>query len=45
MDTGADVRLPGMPPGQATRKVSLRHVHEADAQIVHLLRVAYEQNP
>jgi predicted transport protein len=32
-------------PGQATHKVSLRDAREVDAQVVHLLRVAYEQNP
>ena len=32
-------------PGQATHKVSLRDVGEVDAEIMHLLRVAYEQNP
>jgi len=31
-------------PGQATHKVSLRDAGEVDAEIVRLLRVAYEQN-
>jgi Domain of unknown function (DUF5655) len=35
---------PGGGPGQATHKVSLRGVGEVDAEIVQLLRVAYEQN-
>jgi predicted transport protein len=35
---------PGGGPGQATHKVSLRDVGEVDAEIVQLLRVAYEQN-
>lgn len=32
-------------PGQATHKVSLRDAHEVDAEVVRLLRVAYEQDP
>jgi hypothetical protein len=32
-------------PGQATHKVSWRDAHEVDAEVVHLLRAAYEQNP
>jgi len=36
---------PGGGPGQATHKVSLRAAGEVDAEVVHLLRVAYEQNP
>ena len=36
---------PGGGPGQATHKVSLRDVGSVDAEIMHLLRVAYEQNP
>ena len=36
---------PGGGPGQATHKVSLRDVQEVDAEIVRLLRAAYEQNP
>jgi hypothetical protein len=36
---------PGGGPGQATHKVSLRDVGGVDAEIMHLLRVAYEQNP
>jgi hypothetical protein len=36
---------PGGGPGQATHKVSLRDVHEVDAEVVRLLRAAYEQNP
>jgi hypothetical protein len=35
---------PGGGPGQATHKVSLRDVSEVDAEVVQLLRVAYEQN-
>jgi hypothetical protein len=35
---------PGGGPGQATHKVSLRDAGEVDAEIVQLLRVAYEQN-
>jgi Domain of unknown function (DUF4287)/Domain of unknown function (DUF5655) len=35
---------PGGGPGQATHKVPLRGVSEVDAEIVQLLRVAYEQN-
>ena len=31
-------------PGQATHKVSFRNMGEVDAEIVRLLRVAYEQN-
>ena len=35
---------PGGGPGQATHKVSLRDVGGVDAEIMCLLRVAYEQN-
>jgi len=35
---------PGGGPGQATHKVSLRDVGEVDAEVVQLLRAAYEQN-
>ena len=35
---------PGGGPGQATHKISLRSVQEVDAEVDHLLRVAYEQN-
>jgi len=30
---------------QATHKVSLRDAHEVDAEVVHLLRAANEENP
>ena len=36
---------PGGGPGQATHKVSLRDADEVDAEVVGLVRVAYEQNP
>ncbi len=32
-------------PGQATHKIALRSVAEVDGQVLHLLRLAYEQNP
>ncbi len=32
-------------PGQATHKLSLRSVPDIDDEVLHLLRVAYEQNP
>ena len=35
---------PGGGPGQATHRVSFRNMGEVDAEIVRLLRVAYEQN-
>jgi len=45
-DPPASARLqPGGGPGQATHKVSLRDADEVDAEVVGLVRVAYEQNP
>jgi uncharacterized protein DUF4287 len=41
----AAAREAGRRTGQATHKVSLRDVGGVDAEIMHLLRVAYEQNP
>jgi predicted transport protein len=39
------VRLaPATAPGQATHKLSLRSVQDLDDEVLHLLRVAYEQN-
>ncbi len=35
---------PAKAPGQATHKVSLRGVHDVDDEVLHLLRIAYEQN-
>jgi predicted transport protein len=35
---------PATGPGQATHKVSLRNAAEVDAEVLRLLRVAYEQN-
>jgi hypothetical protein len=35
---------PATAPGQATHKVSLGSVHEVDDEVLHLLRIAYEQN-
>jgi Domain of unknown function (DUF5655)/Domain of unknown function (DUF4287) len=32
-------------PGQATHKIALRGVDDVDDQVLHLLRLAYEQNP
>jgi hypothetical protein len=32
-------------PGQATHKVALRGVDDVDDRVLHLLRLAYEQNP
>ena len=44
-DPPGSARLqPGGGPGQATHKVSLRDAGEVDAEVVRLLRVAYEQN-
>ena len=31
-------------PGQATHKISLRSVQDLDDEVLHLLRIAYEQN-
>ncbi len=36
---------PSNAPGQATHKLSLRGVSEVDAEVLSLLRAAYEQNP
>jgi hypothetical protein len=45
-DPPADDRLqPANGPGQATHKIALRSVGEVDDQVLHLLRLAYEQNP
>jgi predicted transport protein len=35
---------PATAPGQATHKVSLGSVHDLDDEVLHLLRIAYEQN-
>ena len=32
-------------PGQATHKIALRSVADVDDEVLHLLRVAYEQSP
>jgi Domain of unknown function (DUF5655)/Domain of unknown function (DUF4287) len=32
-------------PGQATHKIALRSVADVDDEVLHLLRVAYDQNP
>jgi hypothetical protein len=32
-------------PGQATHKVALRSVADVDDELLHLVRVAYDQNP
>jgi hypothetical protein len=45
-DPPADDRLqPANGPGQATHKIALRSVGDVDDQVLHLLRLAYEQNP
>jgi len=45
-DPPADDRLqPSTGPGQATHKIALRSVGDVDGQVLHLLRLAYEQNP
>jgi hypothetical protein len=36
---------PAKAPGQATHKLSLRSVHDVDAEVRHLVRLAYDQNP
>ncbi len=44
-DAPATGRLaPASAPGQATHKISLRSVQDIDDEVLHLLRVAYEQN-
>jgi len=35
---------PATAPGQATHKISLRSVQDLDDEVLHLLRIAYEQN-
>jgi hypothetical protein len=45
-DAPADDRLqPSTGPGQATHKIALRSVDDVDDRVLHLLRLAYEQNP
>jgi hypothetical protein len=45
-DPPADERLqPSTGPGQATHKIALRSVGDVDDRVLHLLRLAYEQNP
>ena len=45
-DAPASGRLaPARAPGQATHKIALRSVADVDDEVLHLLRVAYEQNP
>lgn len=41
----ADRLQPASGPGQATHKIALRSVGDVDDQVLHLLRLAYEQNP
>ncbi len=41
----ADRLQPANGPGQATHKIALRSVGDVDDQVLHLLRLAYEQNP
>jgi hypothetical protein len=36
---------PASGPGQATHKIALHTVADVDAEVLHLLRVAYDQNP
>jgi Domain of unknown function (DUF5655) len=44
-DAPASGRLrPASAPGQATHKVALRSVADVDDELLHLLRVAYDQN-
>jgi hypothetical protein len=44
-DPPDDARLqPASGPGQATHKLTLRAAAEVDDEVLHLLRVAYEQN-
>ena len=38
-----DRLVPANAPGQATHKVALRSADEVDAEVLHLLRLAYEQ--
>ncbi len=45
-DPPADDRLqPSTGPGQATHKIALHSVGDVDDRVLHLLRLAYEQNP
>ncbi len=45
-DPPASGRLqPSNGPGQATHKIALRAVADVDDELLHLVRVAYEQNP
>src|SRR5436190_1578889 len=45
-DPPADDRLqPSTGPGQATHKIVLHSVGDVDDRVLHLLRLAYEQNP
>jgi predicted transport protein len=45
-DPPAAARLqPATGPGQATHKIALRSAADVDDEVLHLLRVAYEQNP
>jgi Domain of unknown function (DUF5655)/Domain of unknown function (DUF4287) len=45
-DPPATGRLqPATGPGQATHKIALRGVADVDDEVLHLLRVAYDQNP
>src|SRR5437764_2484461 len=45
-DAPASARLrPASAPGQATHKVALRSVADVDDEVLHLVRVAYDQNP
>jgi hypothetical protein len=45
-DPPATGRLqPSSGPGQATHKIALRSVADVDDEILHLVRLAYGQNP
>jgi hypothetical protein len=45
-DAPASGRLrPSAGPGQATHKIELRSVAEVDDEVLHLVRLAYDQNP
>jgi hypothetical protein len=45
-DPPASGRLrPSAGPGQATPKIELRSVAEVDDEVLHLVRLAYDQNP
>jgi hypothetical protein len=45
-DAPASGRLqPSSGPGQATHKIALRSVAEVDDEVLHLVRLAYDQNP